>query len=231
MIIYGIGNKRLKESEIEMECNACGHTSTKIGIYQRYFHLFWIPTIPVGKRILLTCPKCQREREGKQLPEGIQTKSGSLKSSVKTPPYIFSGLAIVVLVIGFVFFNSHRNSEQTKSYFDKPAVNDVYAMYDPQETTEFKYYFMKVSEISEDSIYFLPNEFGYNRIPDELDVKDGFYPIIYSFDKQELQELFTEGDIKEIYREYSENSGFNRVLEFDESWFEDVMDTTEVILQ
>ena len=223
MIIYGIGSKQLKEAPVEkISCVNCEHQSSVVVVYQRYFDLFWIPTFPIGKKIVLTCPNCDHVVKEKNFPEDFKRSSAQLKSSVPTPKYMFSGLAIILAFISYVALGSYIDDQMESDYFNNPQVDDVYAIYDEYETSGYKYYFMKITQIEGDSISFTVNEYGYSAITSELLPEDGFINYEFSYSKDFVREMYSLDEIVAIYRGYDESSGFNRINITDSLFMEDM---------
>ena len=228
MIIYGTGSKVLKEATLEnVKCSNCDHNRSIVTIIQKYFDLFWIPTFPIGKSIFLTCENCQNVRIEKQFPDEFKQTSKQLKSSVSTPFYTFSGLFLILMIIGYFSYDRYQADQIVDDYLHSPQKGDVYALYDENEPTEYKYYFFKVTGVEGDSIFFTANDYGYDGMTQKLDPKDGFYNTIeYAIHKEEVYELQNSGELKTIYRDYDEASGFNRTIdiEFDSLDREELME-------
>lgn len=216
MFIYGLGSKLLKEAPVEnLSCSSCGHPSSVMSVHQRYFDLFWIPTFPIGKKIVLTCPNCEHITKEKKFPEHFKQSSKQLKSSLPTPKYMYSGLLIILLFLGYVGYGAYQSDQAKLDYIQNPQVGDVYNMYDETQETEYKYYYYKIATIEGDSIYTIVNDYYYNGVSYELDPADGFYEAFeIPFHKQELRDMYESGEIKAIYRQYGDS--FNNTLTYDE---------------
>lgn len=215
MIVYGIGSKLLKEATVEnVTCPSCEHPSSVMSAHQRYFDLFWIPIFPLGKKIVLVCPNCDHVTEEKNFTDEFKQSSKKLKSSLSTPKYMFTGLAIILLLISYVGYGVYQDDELNSDYINNPIIGDVYNMYDETQETEFKYYYYKISAIEGDSIYVYVNDYYYNGTANELDPADGFYDEFeIGFHKDEMLNMFTSGEIKVAYRNYK--ASFNQTLVYD----------------
>ena len=60
MIVYGIKTKTLSSTPVECNCEHCNHSQQLVHVSQRYFHIFWIPVLPLGKKSLIECQHCKK---------------------------------------------------------------------------------------------------------------------------------------------------------------------------
>jgi hypothetical protein len=213
MIIYGWSNKVIKQAPVEkVPCGHCGNENLNVKIVGFYAHIFWIPLFPYKKKGLLECEHCKHAIEEKHLVDQMKEAMTLMKKSVKFPKYMFSGTAIILAFISYMFISSRMESDRELEYLTTPTVGDIYHLKDKDEPTEYKYYLWKVQELFEDSIYISANGYVYNYIPDKLMEGDGFYDSYYVIEKGKLKELYETGDLVKVQRGYSEQSGFDRIL-------------------
>jgi len=235
MIVYGIGNKLLKEAPIEnFSCTNCKHPSSVISIYQRYFDLFWIPTFPLGKKIVLVCPNCEHVVEEKEFPEEFKKSSKLLKSSLPTPKYMFTGLILIMLFMSYIgyetYADDYANEQLDAQYMSNPMEGDVYALYDEDEPSEFKYYFYKIAWVDGDSIYFNVNDYYYDGITTILEPEDGFYEQFeIAFHKAEVKDMYEMDEIRSIYRDYGEWTNFNSIISSDSIYDENYLEEADTV--
>jgi len=105
MVLYGNAEKELKINQIrKSKCPNCGESSISFHIFQGYFHLYWVPIFPIERRKVAACEKCEVVYENKKIPQSLQSDLAYLKSTIKTPPYLFSGLIIIALVISSLIY-------------------------------------------------------------------------------------------------------------------------------
>lgn len=216
MIIYGWNNRVIKEAPIDnIPCEHCGNEKFMVKILGHYVHIFWIPLFPYKKQGLLECNQCKSVVSDHQLIDLLKDAMKRMKQSVKFPKYMFSGSALLIALLAFLFINSNIQEDREYGYLVNPEVGDVYHFKDKDESTEYKYYLWKAEELFEDSMYISTNGYAYNQIPASLLVEDGFYDTYYVVHKNALLELYESGDLVKIQREYSDNSGFNRGIHYD----------------
>ncbi|WP_185152565.1 hypothetical protein [Fulvivirga aurantia] len=183
-------------------------------IYSSYAHIFWIPLFPYKKSAMLYCGHCQKVTEEKTLESKDRQKIKALKSSVPTPKYMFAGLVIIILAIAGLTFNSSQQEKKQQAFINAPLVGDVYKLKDETELSDYKYYLLKVVAVDEDSIDVSASSFSYNGLPDKLEAEDGFYDVSYRIDRQFVKELYDKKELLKVERDYSDYTGFNRVIQF-----------------
>ena len=105
LFFFGIKGKSV-HSEL-MKGQSCTHCqqeeTTYANFISRYFHLFWIPVFPVGKKAVSVCSHCKQVLTKKEMPAEYRTVVKQLKSSAKIPVWHFSGLIIGAVLVLFFF--------------------------------------------------------------------------------------------------------------------------------
>ncbi|MBG6128663.1 hypothetical protein IWQ47_000647 [Aquimarina sp. EL_43] len=106
MIIFGTGSSTIHPKKLEGgSCPYC-NTENNMWIqgYRKYFHVFWIPFFPIGKKVYSVCGHCkgafeEREFQNQQL---TQSFNDFKNNHIKTPWYHFTGLTILVMLIALL---------------------------------------------------------------------------------------------------------------------------------
>src|SRR5690606_17014901 len=187
MIIYGWNSKVLKHAPLEnIECEHCKEKSSQIGIIANYFHIFWIPLFPYAKKATIVCNHCSQVVEEKQMTPEFKAKVKMLKATVPTPKYLFAGLGIIVIFIISISLNNFYSDLKQQDFLQAPLAGDVYILKDNDEASNYKYYFLKVKAIEEDSLLIAYNSYTYNGIPEKLEPQDGFYDVQLKIAKSDI---------------------------------------------
>ena len=211
MIIYGWNNRVIKEAPFDkMSCPHCDNNEARIKVLGFYFHIFWIPLFPYKKKLFYECDHCKHAVEEANFDDQFKEVLGKLKQSVKFPKYMFSGSGLVLALVVALFINADQREKREIEYLNNPQVGDIYHLKDKDEATEFKYYLWKAEEIFNDSMYITANAYNYDGIPKALLAEDGFFETYYVVDKKDMMDLYENGDLVKVQREYDELSGFNR---------------------
>ncbi len=114
MIIYGTGEKRRVLDKNKMICPNCRKQSLKTYVFNKYFHLFWIPVFPYGKRTIVICEDCQITYQDKAIPDEIQTELSFYRSMTRPPIYLFSGAILILAAVLWIIQSS--TGPQTYKY-------------------------------------------------------------------------------------------------------------------
>lgn len=205
IFFYGIRTKFIKAiealNEVCANCNKAGFMSLQY--YQRYFHVFWIPTIPLGKTCYSVCGNCKQTLDKSKMSVTLREKADREKSNVKAPLLYLLGPVIWAAIIGgFIligYIGSYFNHKNVDKYVVDPKVNDVYVM----EGNQGKYLPMKIKKVQGDKVIFLLGTYEYEKgsdAEDDDDVADYYSNDEDTYTKQELQNLNKSKQIYSIRR-------------------------------
>jgi hypothetical protein len=99
MIIFGIRSSLLLQFLIASKCVHCNNAETvHIFVFQKYFHVFWIPFFPIGQRTVSQCTFCKQVLETNQMPESYHEALIDVKQQTKTPWWAFIGVGVIGLL-------------------------------------------------------------------------------------------------------------------------------------
>jgi len=215
MVIYGWSTKALDSAPLnENACTNCESTNTHMSMYAHYFHVFWIPIFPFKKKVTIQCGDCGHEVKQKNMDDQYKNVAVEMKKRKPFPKYMFSGLAIIFILIGVVMFWSDMNASKEREYLTNPMAGDVYVLKDDNEPTEFKFYLWKVRTVTADSVFVSQNSLGYNMMISSFLEGDGFYDLEFGFGKDTLLVLKDNNELRDVMRDYTDLSGFNKELSF-----------------
>ena len=101
MIIFGTRASHIGSFEInDSTCDYCQNTGTRvISEFGQYFHIFWIPVFPIGKKTIGECAHCRRTLRKKEFSIELKRAYNEVKSAVKRPVWHWSGLILLGLLI------------------------------------------------------------------------------------------------------------------------------------
>lgn len=108
MIIYGWREKMIAQSSIKN--HTCSHCGTKNSLFAQvnsmYVHIFWIPVIPLGKKVYSVCSHCKESLSKTEMPPDLQNKAYQIKKEAKTPLWYYAGLTLfAVTIVSLSLFN------------------------------------------------------------------------------------------------------------------------------
>lgn len=202
MIVYGTRGKELAKELVSQKCPNCDtQNSVELHVFQQYAHIFWIPFFPIGKKGISQCNNCKQVLQSKQMPPGLADTYDRLRAQEKTPVWMFSGLALLAVLIVAAAITSKQKDEKNTALIAAPHQGDVFEV----KTKANQYTLYKVAEIKGDSAYLQLNNYETNKISGLSDLKvkgDAAYTEeIFSFSKAELKEMLQKGEIIDIQRQ------------------------------
>jgi len=158
MIIWGWTEKLLGSIITNLTCTNCGKSGLVSYTFQRFFTIFFIPTIPLGKRGTLGCPSCGTAF----LPENFnQTVTH------KTPWWGFSGLILFGSLIALGIGVGIVESQNTSSYIQDPQANDIVVLKVKDDSKDM-YPYIKLKSVDGDKITYYQSKYSYSRERDTL---------------------------------------------------------------
>lgn len=205
-VIYGKQSARIKRyTENHQKCSNCGTFDLEVRIYRNYFHVFFIPLFPFGpKRTEISCKQCGRANPSAAVQEHYE-------SMTRTPFYLYFLLILIAAGIGYGFWENQRTQVEKSRFAKNPEKGDVYTVKeaDKDSTT---YYFLRVAELSGDTVLVLHSYLEYGGYVSAMTPKDHFVKddTLYYL-KKEILQLQDSGVIVAIDREYDSYKGFSRV--------------------
>lgn len=160
MIIWGWTEKLLGSTLTNLTCTNCGKSGLVSYAFQRFFTIFFIPTIPLGKRGALGCPSCGTAF----LPENFnQTVTH------KTPWWGFSGLVLLGSLIALGIAIAIVESQNTSSYLQDPHANDIVVLKVKDiDKDKDMYPYLKLKSVDGDKITYHESKYSFSRERDAL---------------------------------------------------------------
>jgi hypothetical protein len=172
----------------------------EVHVFQKYAHVFWIPFFPLGKIGATCCSSCNRVWSEEQMTSGMKEAFNVVKKHSKKPIWMFSGMALVVLLIGWVVIEEKENQKKNVLMLQSPQKGDVI-----EYKTQNKYYsLLKIIDVNGDSLYVLPHLYESNQMSGIYDLKqkgeEGYDTTQILLFKSDLLEMHEKGDIVDVNR-------------------------------
>lgn len=203
MVFLGIGKKKLASEAIGSKCPNCNSDELMmVDVFARYFGILWIPILPLGKSVRVTCPKCGHQPELQTLPQPFVLECEQLKDINASPRYLFSGSVLLMLAAVFFVFRSLDNVDNDntpETFLNQPESGDIYEI----KTDEGSYSLLKVLEVKEDSLYVV---FHTGETENKSELKTlmnthNFSREMFAFSKEQIINNYDDGLILNIIRE------------------------------
>lgn len=201
MIFYGTNSSRLKDGQLKnINCPNCEtQTHMNYSVFGKYFYIYWIPIFPLGKVNVLECNHCKKTYKLKELPEQIKHKF-ELEKHSGIPFLHFSGLAIILCIIGYFSFANSKKKEAEATYSTNPISGDVYYVESPNKGN---YTSMKVNKVTNDSVFVVYNDYEIDKKyqVNTIDKSKNYTNNNDAYTIEEIAAFFKDGIIYDIERD------------------------------
>lgn len=149
MIIFGTRTRVLTAFSTPHNCSYCNTGKLNLVYTGSYFHIFWIPIFPLGKRGMTECPHCKQVLTEREVGPQGRSYLHSQKAAVKTPIMHFLGLILIGLIIGSVVLINVLDKK--RGYIRNPEIGDVYQV---KGFTNNQFVLWKVTAVEGDTVVF-----------------------------------------------------------------------------
>lgn len=202
MIFFGLKSKTLKKGVLSnVLCNYCEEESNmEYDIIQKYFHLYFIPFIPLKKEDTICCSNCGGVYVNKNIPKSLSVKLERIKENnvIKTPIWAFSGLIILTLLICWAPYQSSKYDEKEDDYILNPKKGDVYFLnYKPGHYTT-----LRIDKVDSQQVYFTLNDTATSKYTKIFGILSETYYTNKkgTYTRQQIKDLFKKDSIISITR-------------------------------
>lgn len=112
MVIFGWREAKINIQPVSNHSCGCCNTPERLFMQVNglYVHVFWIPILPLFKKIYSVCGHCKLEMSKSQMPPDLQVKAKNFKESSKAPWWMFLGLFAVAFILMLILTASIINS-------------------------------------------------------------------------------------------------------------------------
>jgi hypothetical protein len=200
MIVYGTKANLLGKETVAEKCPGCGRiNSVEIQVYQKYAHVFWIPFFPLGKTGVSQCQHCKQALKLKEMPDTLKNAWYNLKQQTKTPLWMFSGIALLVLLITVIVISGKQKDARNAKLILAPVEGDIF---EAKQGSNYTLY--KVDGVVGDTVYILFHKYETNKLSGLRDLKSkgdaDYINDPQPFLKKEIKQMFDDGKIIDIDR-------------------------------
>lgn len=202
MIVYGSRGKQLAHQSLTTPCPNCATSnSTEMYVFQRYAHVFWIPFFPLNKLGVSQCNNCKQALRSRGLPPALKSEYETLKAQTKTPLWMFTGVALLAVLIVSIVIDETKKSAATAEYIKHVQPNDLL-----ETKVEEGYTYLKVIAVKGDAVYVKGNK-------EAVSLESGLHPLgtgersfsdeVFSIAQQNLLAQYKEKKILNVVRNTS----------------------------
>ena len=204
-LLYGQRSLIIKKyTDHTHACPHCRGLNLEVKVEKSYYHLFYIPFFPSGGKFAhIQCGDCGKPYKDPVLEEDYYIElEDEYEKRTKNPIYLYSGLILVASLILFMVYVNLETQKQKAKYIANPLTGDTYLIRAERNDSTL-YYFLRVVNISGDSVYTRHSNFEYHRYPADMDPTDFFVmeeELVYT--KVELKKMLEDGKINAVDREH-----------------------------
>jgi hypothetical protein len=198
MIIYGTNARKIAQEVVADRCEKCGSDNTiNLVIHQRYAHVFWIPSFPIGRITMSECSNCHNVLKKKEFPPTFSHSLDIAKQKARTPVWTFAGAAIFVTVITWAIISNAMDKNESRDFAKAPKEGDIYQV----QLKSDSYTLYKIAAATHESVFFFVNEFETNKSSglDDLRAKP-FSEYVISFSRPIVEKMLENDEILDIDR-------------------------------
>ncbi len=160
MIIFGTKTKGISSTPVESSCESCNQSQQLVHIFQKYFHIFWIPVFPLTKQTILECQHCKKTVLEKEMSSQQKSISQPKRSAAKTPAYMFAGSVLIACLIGWPIYSSDQEKARTQTYVSAPAAMDIAVI----EASKNQFQILKLLSVQNNMISFQIGNYVYKSL-------------------------------------------------------------------
>ncbi len=100
MILFGRKAHHLALTTTKsIKCEKCKKNDLVISVFQKYFHILWLPMFPIKKECASQCLACQNVMVEKRFSEKAKAVAKKMKKENHTPFWTFTGFFIGLLFL------------------------------------------------------------------------------------------------------------------------------------
>lgn len=154
-MLGGTSSRNLYREVLFDPCSFCGKRNTlELTIYQKYFHILFLPFFPFRKKSKTNCSHCKQELEYFSFNKTVKERFLELKKELRTPWWMFMGSYLFFILLCIGFYRHTIVVQQNYSYASSPLIGDMYEV----EISYAKLILMRVDSVTTDSIYFTKSD-------------------------------------------------------------------------
>ncbi len=201
LVLYGKKRFRIIKKEIvPYECPNCSNRfSTKLTVYSKYFHIFWIPFRAVDKEATAICTECNFERNEMKFGPELIAISKEIKKGLRHPFYAYTGLLLIACLVTAMIYGHISTQNKFSRYAKHPETGDIYTI-----RNEEGYIFFRILQLKNDSALIQESKYlhtswsSINEAPKNAD--SAYQRESYYIRQAELVRLYEEDKVNGIDR-------------------------------
>ena len=128
MIIYGTRASVRAGQPLAQPCPACSRTALQSFRVFDYFHVYYVPTFPLGSQPGVECTSCLHTTIGGDVPEELSPSVEQAARETGRPRWHWAGTLLVALLISWLSIDGAREDEANLARLASPVIGDLYVV-------------------------------------------------------------------------------------------------------
>jgi hypothetical protein len=204
--LVGARFARIKKfTDTQDYCPNCHLQGLDIKIYRKYFHVFYLPCFPYGKKLArVTCKHCGQDVE-------IDSLINRYENKLRTPVYLYTLPILFLLLIIFSVIEGRIRHKELEQLVANPNIGDVYHI-EREQNNGAQYFFLRLDKFEGDSLVFYHSNYQYHELVYEFGADDYFEKTgEWKITREKLRQWLEKGEITQVDRGYDRSNGFNKI--------------------
>ncbi len=116
MIIFGSRASNIGHYDIpNSKCDHCHQNNTqRISVFGKYFHIFWIPIFPFGKKAVSECTHCKKTIDQDDFSPELKSQYNNTKNLVKRPFWHWFGLSAFASLVALIMIVGNSGEKDAR---------------------------------------------------------------------------------------------------------------------
>ena len=129
MIVFGTHSRIVPGGAVPgAVCASCGRDALRAFTAFPYFHVYWIPVTPYGRKLGTECTQCQQTLFGDELPVELRQAVQRAGAVARVPKILFTGLALLLALFVYLTIEKGQYEEAVAVHLAAPRVGDAYVL-------------------------------------------------------------------------------------------------------
>ncbi len=128
MIVYGTRATVRPGQPLAQACPACSRSELQTFRVFDYFHVYYVPTFPLGSQAGVECTSCLHTTVGADVPEELTAPVSQAAQEAGRPRWHWAGTLLIALLISWLSIDGARENEANLARLASPVVGDLYVI-------------------------------------------------------------------------------------------------------
>jgi len=167
MIIFGLSASEREGRALYTSCAHCSERKLVSRRRFRFFHLFFLPVLPLGAKSGVFCNHCRQLSWGKNVDAAARSDPGFVDGAASRPRWHFIGPAIAGLILVLTLFSGESERDiRSAAAAATPSIGDVWVVnihrVIPELVVDLRYATARVDALEDGDIFLAFSDWQYD---------------------------------------------------------------------